>query len=129
MEFVLRVTALLGYLLIGSWLAWRQVLSVRQSKAGAGQSSGVIGFVLICWLGAFLLGWVQDRISIAFFDPADFSEDQGVPAEVAHDGTGNHAFALLFGWALAPVCLGLAKLFGPKGKSQHSAAIRESGEL
>ena len=113
MEVALRILSLVVYLIAGSWLASAWLVSARTHGASKSKTGRKITFVIVCWIGAIILGAIQTRISIEGFDPADFPEDRGLPADVAYDGVGNNVFALCFGWVLGLACVGIAKLFSP----------------
>ena len=90
------------------------MVSTRGDGSEQRGSGGKITFIIVAWIGAFVLGAIQTRISIAYFNPADFPEDRGLPAEVAYGGVGNNVFTLFFGWLLALICIGIANLFKTK---------------
>ena len=121
MEVALRVLSLAIYLIVGSLLAYRWVVSTRGDGSDTRRSISKIAFVIVAWIGVFVLGAFQARISIAYFDPSDFPEDRGLPAEVTYDGVGNNVFALFFGWVLVLICIGIAKVFKPKQAEQDAA--------
>ncbi len=114
MEASLRIASLIIYLALGTVLAYRWVVAPSVNSSKTNNKLGFILFILVSWIGAFILGQYQTRISVEYFDPADFPEDRGLPATVAYDGVGNNVFALFFGWIFAFICLGLAKLFKKK---------------
>jgi len=118
METLLRILSLGTYLTIGSWLAFRWIVSPSNLSSGVKKNISKLSFILVCWIGAFILGSIQTQISVAYFDPSDFPGDKGLPAEVAYDSVGNNAFALLFGWIFAPICIVIAKLFKQKQAEQ-----------
>ncbi len=107
MEVILRVLSLVVYLALGSWLADRWVVAMRGE--GWRKRGGFVAFVLVAWIGVFVLGWIQDQISIAYFDPEKFSDERGLSGEVVHDGVGSNVVALTFGWVLVCLCIGIAK--------------------
>ncbi len=121
MEATLRLTSLIVFLIIGTCLAHRWVVSPSVHTSKLKRTSGLFAFVLVCWIGALVLGNIQTRISIAYFDPADFPGDRGLTAGVAYDGVGNNVFALFFGWIFAPICIALAYLFKRKSTEQDAA--------
>lgn len=106
MEAILRLSSLATFLIVGSWLAHRWVVSVPEHGSRTNKRFHMIAFVIVCWIGVFILGSIQTRISIAYFDATDFPEDRGLPAEVAYDGVGNNVFALFFGWIFVLICIG-----------------------
>jgi uncharacterized membrane protein YeaQ/YmgE (transglycosylase-associated protein family) len=121
METQLRLLSLIIYLILGTVLAYRWVVSPPRKSSKQKRSSGLIMFFICCWIGAFILGNYQTKISIAYFDPSDFPGDKGLTAEFAYDGVGNNVFAIFFGWIFAPICIALAKLFKRKNTEQDTS--------
>mgnify|MGYP001815794374 CR=1 FL=1 len=114
MEAFLRLFALAVYLTIGTWLAYRWVVSISGHESGWKRNLGKFSFVFVWWAGAFILGFIQTRISVAYFDPADFPDDRGLSAEVAFDGVGNNVTALFLGWIFPLICIAIAEKFEPE---------------
>ena len=117
MEATLRVFSLVINLIVVSLLAYRWVILSHDDELK--KRGKKITFIIVAWAGVFALGTIQTRISIAYFNPADFPEDLGLPADVAYDSVGNNVFALFFGLILVLTCIGIAKLFKPKQVEQH----------
>jgi len=111
METLLRIISLIIYFVLGTFLAYRWVVAPSAKSSKINNKLGLVLCILVCWTGVFILGQYQTRISIEYFDSADFPEDKGLSATIAYDGVGNTMFALFFGWILAFICIGLAKLF------------------
>jgi hypothetical protein len=126
MEIILRLFSLALYLAVGSWLAFRWVLSTTERDSRLKKTLGVISFVVACWVGAYIWGNIQTRISILFFNPENHPHDVGLTGEAMHDGVGLNILVLFFGWVFAPICFALAGQFPMKREERVEAQDHSS---
>lgn len=105
------LAALLVYLCTCSVLAWHLIVSPFSISRKIPNPVRQVALLLTCWAGALFLAQVITRISIHYFDPADFPGDKGITADVVYDGVGNNVFAMLFGWVFYPISLSIAGFF------------------
>jgi len=67
-------------------------------------------FLVVCWIGTFVVSAVANRIGFLLSDGVAYDEGVEVPYDVIHDGVGDNVVNLFLGWSSGLVFWGIAHL-------------------
>ncbi len=116
MQPYLQLLPYLMLFLLGVLFAKRWLVTPKLDVAKFSKKTRWVSLILFCWLGMFVAGFAARIIGWWLSDGIAFDEGAEMAHEVAHDGTGDNVFSLMFGWSLGFICWGIARVL-PKSKA------------
>jgi len=68
----------------------------------------IAALILGCWAGSFVAANFANKIGYWISDGVTYDGNAEIPYEILHDGVGNNAWNLVFGWIIGFIAWGVA---------------------
>ena len=107
------------FICLGVFFAKRWLVVPPLSLIKFPRSLRVFLFLLLCWVGTFVVSAVANKIGFLVSDGIAYDEGMEVPYDVIYDGVGDNVVNLFLGWSSGLVFWGIACLVWKKSTEQE----------
>ena len=116
MQLLIVISCYLAFFALGVLFAQRWLVTPAPGVERYPVGLRTVALLLVCWAGMFAAAFLARQIGWLYAEKVSKAEWSEVSYEMMHDGTGDHAFVLLFGWTAGFICRAVAGML-PQGKA------------